>query len=100
MPANHPLSGKQKPQQQKQSHQGVAPALAGATPLSAPPPAAAARPAGADRGPQYVFVNGQIWTANPQVIHMMQQLLVAVLLKLHHRPTAAELAVARMASLH
>jgi hypothetical protein len=68
MPADHPPTGKQQQQQaQKQSQQGV-----GATSLPTPAAAAAAAAAaagiaGTGSGPQHVFVNGQIWTANPQV---------------------------------
>jgi hypothetical protein len=60
MPADHPPTGKQQ-------QQGLGPVLAGATPLPTQTAAAAVSAAGADSGPQYVFLNGNIWTANPQV---------------------------------
>ncbi|WIA42290.1 hypothetical protein OEZ86_008304 [Tetradesmus obliquus] len=66
MPADHPPTGQQQQQQQqrRQQQQGLGPVLAGATPL--PAPAAAAAAGGSSSGPQHVFVNGHIWTANPE----------------------------------
>jgi hypothetical protein len=64
MPADHPPTGKQ------QQQQGIGPVLAGAAPLPSPAAAAAVAAGSAaavGRGPQHVFVNGQIWTADPQV---------------------------------